>query len=921
MFLDRLTKLFDANPKKVRQLASVVAEIDSHVDTVKTWKHEDFLAKTDEYRAKLSSEADGSIETETKVLDAILPEAFAMVREAAYRVIGEHTYPEQLMVGIALHQGNLAEQKTGEGKTHAALHPLYLNALSGKGAHLVTVNDYLARRDAEWMGPVFAYLGLTVGVINSQTKSYVYEVPESVIQNDYVISAEYKDALGRGDFLREVTRREVYQCDVTYGTNNEFGFDYLRDNMVQRFEHVVQTSPRGDFGIHHFTIVDEADSILIDEARTPLIISAPAEESNQLYARFAQLMPRLNAEDYVIDEKARSVHLTDLGVKKIESWLKTENVYEDFELAHHLDQALKAQYVFQKDTDYVVQEDQVIIVDTFTGRLMPGRRYSEGLHQALEAKEKVPIQKESKTLATITFQNYFRLYEKLAGMSATIMTESEEFFKIYDIDSIEIPTHRPVARFDHADRVYKNQRAKWKAIVDEVAELHAKGQPVLVGTTSVEKNELVGNLLKRRKIPHEILNAKNHEREAEIVAKAGQKGSVTIATNMAGRGTDIKISDAVKEVGGLFVIGTERHESRRIDNQLRGRSGRQGDPGASRFYVALDDDLMRIFNGERIASLMTRFNLPEDVPIEAGIVTKSIENSQKKVESYNFDIRKHLVEYDDVINKQREVMYARRRGLLDAERSDVDAPLKEQIFNKFETVIGNIVQQYTLTQPVSGDGDEDTIIEAMSAIMPLRSEQKATLEATLHDALETGEQSALRKHLMDLVNEAYAEREERFGAEAMRQIERTLMLSIIDYHWMEHIDALDELRYGVRLRAYGQRDPLVEFKNEGYAMFERLIDGIDDEIAHRIFKVQLVAPLPKQPEVLDKAQEQHKELGQFKVEAERPSASTQTPVVKSEDEKIGRNTPCPCGSGKKYKQCGLKNTPEHQSRMPLNEVA
>ncbi len=912
MVLGLLNKLFDANSKQIKEYDALISQIDGWEEIVSQWPLETFAKRTSEFKDLIKNNSDGSYES---TLNDILPEAFAMVREVAKRVIGERSFREQLMVGIALHQGKLAEQKTGEGKTHAAVHPLYLNALTGNGAHLITVNDYLARRDAEWMGGVFSVLGLSVGVINSQNTSYIYTPPTEITTFTGPISKEYKEKIGKGDFLQPVSRREVYACDVTYGTNNEFGFDYLRDNMVQDQSQIVQVTPSGLFGAHNFAIVDEADSILIDEARTPLIISAPAEESNQLYAQFAQLMPRLNLEDYIIDEKAKSAHLTDFGVKKVESWLKTENLYEDFQLAHHLDQALKAQYLYIKDRDYVVKDNEVIIVDTFTGRLMPGRRYSEGLHQAIEAKEKVPIQKESKTLATITFQNYFRLYKKLSGMSATVMTESEEFFKIYNLESVAVPTHKPVVRVDHPDRIYKNQRAKWKAIVDEIALIHEKGQPILAGTTSVEKNELLSGLLKRRGIPHEVLNAKNHEREAEIIARAGQKGSVTIATNMAGRGTDIKITDEVRERGGLFVIGTERHEARRIDNQLRGRSGRQGDPGESRFFVGLDDDLMRIFGGEKIAGLMTAFNMPEDVPIEANIVSRSIENSQKKVETYNFDIRKHLVEYDDVINKQREIIYERRRRLLVQSNDEENTqPIRDKIFDAFQKYWTQLLQQ----QVSATDSETGDVLSEIQRLIPLTTTQHEELTDELTHLSHVSIEDTVEK-LMNMTREQYTAREEQFGADVLSQIERSLMLSSIDLKWMDHIDALDELRYGVRLRAYGQRDPLVEFKNEAFRMFGMLLDDIDYAVMSRIFKVQLVQPLLEQEqEVLEEARTEHKQLGQFQVEAPQEQRSSVTepvshePVVKTDKEKIGRNDPCWCGSGKKYKHCGLINSDEHQ---------
>ncbi len=903
-----LANLFDANEGRVKQLDRTVAQIDTKSPEMEQLGSEDFAART--ARLKEIVQEAGN---QPDILNKLVPEAFALVREAAKRVIGEYSFREQLMVGIALHQGGLAEQKTGEGKTHAAVHPLYLNALTGRGAHLVTVNDYLARRDAEWMGPVFHLLGMSVGIINSQGQSFVYNPPEEVASHQFPVSKQYKDQIGNGNFLREVSRREAYMCDVTYGTNNEFGFDYLRDNMVQRPEQMVQTNSLQEMGAHYFAIVDEADSILIDEARTPLIISAPAQESNELYVKFAQLIKRLNSEDYVLDEKSKGAHLTDLGVKKMENWLEVSNLYEDFQLAHHLDQALKAQHLYLNDRDYVVKDGEVIIVDSFTGRLMPGRRYSEGLHQALEAKENVAIQKESKTLATITFQNYFRLYEKLSGMSATIMTESEEFYKIYKLNSVAVPTHRPIQRIDHTDRIYKHQRAKWKAIVDEIAQIYETGQPVLAGTTSVEKNELLSDLLQRRGIVHEVLNAKNHQREAEIIANAGQKGAVTIATNMAGRGTDIKLAEGVRELGGLFVVGTERHEARRIDNQLRGRSGRQGDPGASRFFVALDDDLMRIFGGDRVASVMTRFNLPDDVPIEAGLVSKTIESSQKKVESHNFDIRKHLVEYDDVINRQREIIYERRRRLLHRDKDSQQVnTLRTQLVQKIQKHIHNAAT-VALSSP---DGSVAPVVDEAGSLLPLNAEQKQELATKVQEYLDNQNES-FHEYIQQLVEAVYTQREQELGTETMRELERMLMLSTIDYYWMEHIDALDELRYGVRLRAYGQRDPLVEFKNEAFRMFEQLLAAIDDEVVNRLFKVQIVQQVRQtEQDVLQEAQEKHEQVAQFDLrQAPQPTgeaAPVHEPVVKSEHEKIGRNDPCWCGSGKKYKHCGLLNTPEHQ---------
>ncbi|NTV30546.1 preprotein translocase subunit SecA [candidate division WWE3 bacterium] len=877
--LDKINRWFDPNQRKVNQLKPIVARINAFESGLQKYSDLEITSLSQELKQRvrdglnsLDLQAPDYRSEEQILLDGYLPEAFSLVREAFRRIFNERSYDEQLMVGILLHQGNAAEQKTGEGKTHAGVHPMYLNSLTGRGAHLVTVNDYLARRDAEWMGLVYSLLGVSVGCINSNGVSYLFDSTQ--IDSLKPESGNWREfPFGHGKFLKEVSRRDAYAADVTYGTNNEFGFDYLRDNMVHSRDQVAQVNSRGEVGVHHFAIVDEVDSILIDEARTPLIISSPAEESNELYQTFSGLVKKLNAEDYKLDEKSRSAFLLDLGVKKIEKWLGIENVYEDFMYAHHLEQALKAEFVYKKDIDYVVQNDQVVIVDEFTGRLMEGRRYSEGLHQAIEAKEGVAIQKESKTVATITFQNYFRLYEKLAGMSATILTESEEFHKIYKLNSVSVPTHRTTVRKDYPDRIYKNQRAKWKAIADEIAGIHSTGQPILVGTTSVENNELVSQLLNRRGIRHEVLNAKNHEREADIISQAGRPGSVTVATNMAGRGTDIKLGNGVKEMGGLHVIGTERHESRRIDNQLRGRAGRQGDPGSSRFFVALDDNLMRIFNGDRIAALMDRFNLPDDIPIEHAIVSRSIESAQQKVEGYNFDIRKHLVEYDDVINKQREIIYRRRRRLLD---------LGEQI----DTQEGNSLET-----------------ELRNKAEPL-IEQFPEFEKNLED----------KKQLLGPA---------QFGG-----VLRFIFLNTIDQLWMEHIDRLDELRAGIGLRGYGQRDPLVEFKNEAYRLFERLIYDIDTEIVSRFYnlRVQISQPIEmKSDNILEKANEKHEELNQFETpkqettpirnQINEPNQSTEPIQLSKEEKTISRNDPCPCGSGKKWKNCGLVNTSEHLANM------
>jgi len=651
-----ITKIFDFNEREIGSIRPAVVKINSLEPEFKKLSPAKLKEKTVGFRERLEK---------GEVLDQLLPEAFAAVREASSRTTGMRPYDVQLIAGAILHQGKIAEQKTGEGKTLSATLALYLNALGRQGVHLITVNDYLARRDAEWMGPIFHALGMSVGCLNHE-KAYLFEPVASSQELVAEDSTPEEMQLGQGKYLREVSRREAYQADITYGTNNEFGFDYLRDNMVYDPSQIVQVNGREEEGAHHFAIVDEVDSILIDEARTPLIISAPQEEATQRYYDFAKLVNDLVSKtDYTMDEKSRSVTLTEVGLRKLERMLGIPNLYEkDFETVRHVEQALKAATLYQKDRDYIVKEGQVIIVDEFTGRLMMGRRYSEGLHQAIEAKEGVAIQKESKTMATISFQNYFRMYQKLAGMTGTAATESEEFSRIYKLEVVVIPTHEPMIRKDHSDVVYKTVTGKFQAVANEIDECHRRGQPVLVGTTSIEKNELLSKLLKRKNIPHELLNAKQHEKEAQIIAKAGERGAVTVATNMAGRGVDIKLEKGIVDLGGLHVIGTERHESRRIDNQLRGRSGRQGDPGSSRFFVALQDDLMRIFGGAMVERVMDRFGIAEDVPLESRIVSGAIESAQKRVEGYNFDLRKHLVEYDDVVNKHRDIAYTIRRKIL-----------------------------------------------------------------------------------------------------------------------------------------------------------------------------------------------------------------------------------------------------------------
>ncbi|MEK7615717.1 MAG: preprotein translocase subunit SecA [Patescibacteria group bacterium] len=772
-------------------------------------------------------------------LDDLLPEAFAAVREAATRTLKQRHYDVQLMGGIALHQGTISEMKTGEGKTLVATLAAYLNALPGRGVHVVTVNDYLARRDATWMGHVYHELGLSVGCINHEA-SYLYD--PSHVKDEHVETENFRV---EHEFLRPVTRREAYAADVTYGTNNEYGFDYLRDNMVYRIDQMVQ---RG----HAYAIVDEIDSILIDEARTPLIISAPDEDSGKLYQTFARVVPSLVVDaDYTIDEKLKAVSITEAGIEKIEKILNIKNIYEEggTRYVHHLQQALKAQVLFHKDKEYVVKDGEVIIVDEFTGRLMPGRRWSEGLHQAVEAKEGVLIQKESRTLATITFQNYFRLYEKLSGMTGTAQTSAEEFHKVYGIDVVSIPTNRPMVRKDETDRIYKTEAGKFRAIAAEVKKRHDQGQPILIGTVSIAKNEMLSSLLESEGVRHNVLNAKNHEREAEFIAQAGKHGAVTVATNLAGRGVDIILggnptspdeANKVREVGGLHVIGTERHEARRIDNQLRGRAGRQGDPGSSQFFVSAEDEVVRIFGGDRLKNLMERLGVREDEVIENKFVARAIEQAQSKIEGHHFDSRKHVLEYDDVMNKHRTAIYKLRNEVMRSE-------------NIKDIVVGYIEHE--------------------------REQAQQTLEREPDNKLA---EEFLAAH----TSERYEEREKELGAEAMRNLEKTVVLRVIDELWVDHLEQMEYLRDSVRLRAYGQRDPLVEYKIEGQKMFNQLEAAIQSQVADLVFKVGIVQQ-PKPTAVKLMQQE----------------VSRRASVPAPSSDKVGRNDPCPCGSGKKYKKC------------------
>lgn len=829
-----LTKIFgDANEKEIKKLNKVVEQVNELEPQIKKLSDEELKGKTDEFKERLEK---------GETLDDILVEAFAVVREASWRTLGMRPFDVQVLGGIVLHQGRIAEMKTGEGKTLVATMPVYLNALSGQGVHVITVNDYLARRDSEWMGKIYEFLGLKVGLI--------------------VHGLNYEE------------RKEAYNADITYGTNNEFGFDYLRDNMVLYKENMVQRPL-------NYAIVDEVDSILIDEARTPLIISGQAEQSTEIYNKFARFVPKLKKdEDYTVDEKAHSVMPTEKGIKKTENLLGVANLYdeENMELLHHLQQALKAHALMKRDRDYVVKNGEVIIVDEFTGRLMLGRRYSEGLHQAIEAKEGVKVEHESKTLATITFQNYFRMYNKLSGMTGTAATEEEEFRKIYGLDVVVIPTNKPMIRVDHPDAIYKTESGKFEAVVREIEECYKKGQPVLVGTISIEKSEMLSSMLKRKGIPHEVLNAKYHEKEAEIIARAGQKGAVTIATNMAGRGTDIVLGEGVAELGGLHIIGTERHESRRIDNQLRGRAGRQGDPGSSRFYISLEDDLMRLFGSDNIKGVMDKLGMEEDQPIEHPIITRAIENAQKKVESHNFDIRKHVLEYDDVMNTQREVIYSQRRRVLENE------DLKDSIKEMIAQVIEQILDIYAGKEIHPEEWNLKGLTNYIGDIFPFKYEISFAEDITRDQIFDA---------LLDKALAAYEKKEEEIGSDTMRELERFIMLKVVDEKWMDHIDAMDQLREGIGLRAYGQRDPVIEYKIEGFDMFQEMINSIQEDTIRYLFRAHIKTPQERKQPTYNVAYS-HGEGD------EKPQ-----PIRKKK--KIGRNDPCPCGSGKKYKKCCGRN--------------
>ncbi|MCF6289970.1 MAG: preprotein translocase subunit SecA [Desulfobacterales bacterium] len=835
-----LTKVFGSkNERVLKQLRPLVDRINGFEDKIRKLDDAGLAGMTGRFRERLAK---------GEPLDDLLPEAFAVTREAARRVIGERHFDAQLVGGIVLHQGKIAEMRTGEGKTLCSTLPVYLNGLSGKGVHLVTVNDYLAARDAEWMGGIYRFLGLTTG---------------TVVHG-----------------MEDQARKEAYDADVTYGTNNEFGFDYLRDNM--KFE-IKDFCQRG----FNYAIVDEVDSILIDEARTPLIISGAADMSVDLYYDVNKLIGAFKRDEhYTVDEKARSLSLTEEGITLGEQLLKVDNLYDprNIELLHHLNQALKAHVLFQRDVDYLVKDGQVVIVDEFTGRTMPGRRYSDGLHQALEAKEGVKVERENQTLASITFQNYFRMYDKLAGMTGTADTEAPEFKKIYDLDVVIIPTHRTMIRKDFADVIYKNVKAKYRAVIREIKELHEKGQPVLVGTISIDVSEMISTMLKKERVPHSVLNAKHHEQEAEIVAMAGQRGRVTIATNMAGRGTDIKLGEGVAELGGLHILGTSRHESRRIDNQLRGRSGRQGDPGSSRFYLSLEDDLLRIFGSDRISGIMDKLGMEEDEPIEHNMISRAIENAQRKVEGHNFEIRKHLLEYDDVMNKQREVVYQQRRETL--AREDIKSIIDDMIID----VVDEIAAEFSQTKLPSEEWDWEGLEER------IRSQFGVDLDWGPEQRLEL-DREKLAARLLKTATTAYAQQEERIGPETLRYLERIILLQIVDHHWKEHLLNMDHLKEGIGLRGYGQKDPLNEYKKEGFEMFMGMIDTVKQQTVGALFRVQL-AP---DEEVGEIARSRKKQQGEIRMSRGGDGESKQ-PVRRS-GEKVGRNAPCPCGSGKKYKKC------------------
>ena len=881
-----LKKLFGTkNDREIKRLLDAVDEINALEPSVSSLGDEQLKARTAEFKSRLEAGVS---------LDAILNDAFATVREVSKRLMNMRHFDVQLIGGVVLHEGTIAEMKTGEGKTLVATLPVYLNALDGRGVHVITVNDYLAKRDAQWMGPIYHFLGLSVGVIQHD--------------NSFLFDPTYISQDKKINNLRPCTRQEAYFADVTYGTNNEFGFDYLRDNMKYDLSEYSQREL-------NYAIVDEVDSILIDEARTPLIISGPSEESTDKYFKVNRIIPNFrNEEDFKVDEKLKNVILTESGSAKVERYIGVGNLYDptNIELVHHVLQALRAHYLFKRDVDYVVKDGEVVIVDEFTGRLMPGRRWSDGLHQAIEAKEGVKIASENQTLATITFQNYFRMYNKLSGMTGTADTEAEEFAKIYNLDVVVIPTNKPMIRADAADVIYKTERAKFNAVISDIEACNKRGQPVLVGTTSIEKSETLSNLLKKKVIRHSVLNAKYHEKEAEIVAQTGRLGAVTIATNMAGRGTDIvlggnpdglarellkekgefteedyraayekakaiceKEKEQVIAAGGLHIIGTERHEARRIDNQLRGRSGRQGDPGASRFYLSLEDDLMRIFGSDRINGLMNLLKMEEDIPIENKMVTKAIENAQKRVEAHNFDIRKHLLEYDDVMNKQRSEIYSFRREVLQSES------LRERVFEMLEDEIDDLMAVYCPQEAAPDEWDMNGLRDALYGLFALK------LQGT--DGKSPDE---MREAVLEAARQAYEEKEREAGPGVVRYLEKMIILQMIDTQWKDHLLGIDHMKEGIGLRGYAQRDPLVEYKKEAFELFADMSKRILTESLSRLFRIQV-----KQEEPEVRMQSSRQRLVYNRSDGD----GVRQPVHK--DAKVGRNDPCPCGSGKKYKKC------------------
>ncbi len=928
-FLEKLAG--DPNEKILKTFRPLVKKINEFEDKFSNMSNDELQGMTRHFQERLGvenktrEEVWGNEEKIDEKMEEILPEVFAVVREAAKRKLGQRHFDVQLLGGISLHKGQIAEMKTGEGKTLVAILPIYLNALTKRGAHLVTVNDYLAKMGSGWMGPIYTFLGMSVGVI-THSASYVYD-------EEYSDDNKYDERLSH---FRPAQRQEAYSCDIVYGTNNEFGFDCLRDNMAHSFKDQVQ-------GELNFTIIDEADSILIDEARTPLIISAPAEESTDKYFQFARLVSRLQEEeDYNVDEKMKAVTLSEQGISKMEKWLGMDNIYVEkgIQEVNHIEQALKAQVLFKRERDYVVKDGGVVIVDEFTGRLMPGRRYSEGLHQAIEAKENLEIQRESQTLATITFQNFFRMYRKISGMTGTAETEAEEFSQIYHLETVVIPTHEPMIRKDYNDLVFRNENGKFKSIIKDVKERNKKGQPILIGTISIEKNEKLAEMMKREGLKPEVLNAKNHEREAQIISQAGLPGVITIATNMAGRGVDIvlggnppnqKEQEKVKQVGGLHVLGTERHEARRIDNQLRGRSGRQGDSGSSQFYVSAEDDLMRIFGGERMQKIMSTLQVSEDTPVENKVVSRSIESAQKKVEGNNFDIRKHLVEFDDVINKHREAIYGKRKEILRlSEGKEISSTSPETTYSDLSTIvlemveneIEQVVSLHTAAEDIN-NWDLEKIYQAISTIFPVKEKLKQDLfKQTGGDNKKLDKakiRTAIIEHLMKLANDNYKEIKNQFQAAGLGvdwySIEKSVLLRSIDTLWVEHLDAMSRLRQGVGLRGYGQRDPLVEYKKEAYRMFNKLNDMIQKQVVYSIYKLSAIdssfgdtfaaptlAERARQFQAPSKTMSSHNGADTSSGNSTTTTMNISKPQ-NNQGEKVGRNDPCPCGSGKKYKKC------------------